>query len=169
MTPCARIDLFNQYVGLDLTRMYPAGAPPDQELAERWTWDAFLLAAEKCAKGGHPFGMPLSTWSDAVNWVGAVFAAYGAQLVDADGKITVKSDVRRLGSRRPGTRARPRGARPGQFRRGLLASTAPDSQAAVRGHGGEQPGRVENRVPDLCGRCAIERKVQSLRSEPETP
>jgi ABC-type glycerol-3-phosphate transport system substrate-binding protein len=36
--------------------------------------------------------MPLSTWSDAVNWVGAVFAAYGAQLVDADGKITVKSD-----------------------------------------------------------------------------
>jgi ABC-type glycerol-3-phosphate transport system substrate-binding protein len=92
MTPCARIDLFKQYVGLDLTQMYPAGAPPDQELAERWTWGAFLTTAEKCAKGGYPFGMPLSTWSDAVNWVGAVFAAYGAQLVDADGKITVKSD-----------------------------------------------------------------------------
>jgi ABC-type glycerol-3-phosphate transport system substrate-binding protein len=93
MTPCARIDLFKQYVGLDLTQMYPAGALPDQDLTERWTWDAFLAAAEKCAKGGYPFGMPLSTWSDAVHWVGAVFAAYDAQLVDADGKITVKSDA----------------------------------------------------------------------------
>ena len=25
--PCARIDLFKQHVGLDLTKMYPAGAP----------------------------------------------------------------------------------------------------------------------------------------------
>src|SRR6266849_361463 len=31
-TPCARIDHFNQFVGLDLTRMYPAGAPPDEVL-----------------------------------------------------------------------------------------------------------------------------------------
>jgi len=29
-----RIDLFKQYVGLDLTQMYPAGAPPDKELAD---------------------------------------------------------------------------------------------------------------------------------------
>ena len=93
MTPCARIDLFKQFVGLDVTRMYPAGAPPDRELADRWTWDTFLSAAEKCAKAGYPFGMPLSTWSDAVNWVAAVFAGYGADLVDADGKITVRSDA----------------------------------------------------------------------------
>ena len=93
MTPCARIDLFKEFVGLDVTRMYPAGAPPDRELAEHWTWDAFLAAAEKCAKAGHPFGMPLSTWSDSVNWVAAVFAGYGANLVDAEGKITVRSDA----------------------------------------------------------------------------
>jgi ABC-type glycerol-3-phosphate transport system substrate-binding protein len=92
-TPCARIDLFKQYVGLDVTRMYPVGAPPDKELADRWTWDAFLVAAEKCAKAGFPFGMPLSTWSDSVNWVSAVFAGYGADLVDAEGKITVRSDA----------------------------------------------------------------------------
>jgi len=36
--------------------------------------------------------MPLSTWSDSVNWVSAVFAAQGAQLVDGEGNITVKSD-----------------------------------------------------------------------------
>src|SRR3954470_18694117 len=38
---CARIDLFNQHVGLDLTKMYPAGSPPDKELTDNWTWDNF--------------------------------------------------------------------------------------------------------------------------------
>src|SRR5262245_13191157 len=28
LPPCARIDLFKEHVGLDLTKMYPAGAPP---------------------------------------------------------------------------------------------------------------------------------------------
>jgi len=55
--------------------------------------DNFLTAAEKCAKSGYPFGMPLSTWSDAVNWVSAVFASRGASLVDEEGNIVVKSDA----------------------------------------------------------------------------
>ena len=59
--PCARIDLIKQLVGLDVTKMYPAGAPPDKELQDQWNWEFFTQAAEKCAKGGHPFGMPLST------------------------------------------------------------------------------------------------------------
>jgi len=75
-----------------LTKMYPAGASPDEVLAEARTWDGFLAAAEKCARAGYPFGMPLSTWSDSVNWVSAVFAAQGAQLVDGEGNITVKSE-----------------------------------------------------------------------------
>ena len=50
--PCARIDLFKQHVGIDLTQMYPAGAPPNKELADKWTWDLFLQAAEKCSKAG---------------------------------------------------------------------------------------------------------------------
>ena len=48
--PCARIDLFKQHVGLDLTQIYPAGSPPNKELADRWRWDFFLQAAEKCSK-----------------------------------------------------------------------------------------------------------------------
>src|SRR5271166_3235229 len=37
-------------------------------------------------------GMPLGTTSDSVDWVGAVFASHGANLVDEEGNITVKSD-----------------------------------------------------------------------------
>ena len=93
--PCARIDLMKQFVGLDVTKMYPAGEPPDKELEAAWTWDFFSQAAEKCHKGGYPFGMPVSTCSDAVQFVGAMFNAYGAQLVDAKGGITVNSDATR--------------------------------------------------------------------------
>lgn len=93
--PCARIDLMQQLAGLDVRKMYPAGAAPDQQLVDQWTWDTFLGAAEKCFKGGKPFGMPLGTTPDAVNWVGTMFAAYGVRLVDEEGNITVKSDATR--------------------------------------------------------------------------
>ena len=39
--------------------------------------------------------MPVSTTSDAVQWVGSVFNSHGAVLVDAKGEITVKSDATR--------------------------------------------------------------------------
>jgi len=91
--PCARIDLMKQYAGIDITKMYPTEATPDKELADNWTWDTFLAAAEKCAKGGFPFGMPLGATSDGVDWVGAVFASHGANLIDEEGNITVKSDA----------------------------------------------------------------------------
>jgi ABC-type glycerol-3-phosphate transport system substrate-binding protein len=91
--PCARIDLMKQITGLDITKMYPAGAPSDKELTAQWTWEFFSQAAEKCFKAGYPFGMPISTCSDAVQFTGAVFNSHGAQLVDANGEITVKSDT----------------------------------------------------------------------------
>ena len=72
--------------------MYPAGGPPDKELADNWTWEKFLTAAQKCFAAGNPFGLPLGITPDSVDWVGAVFASYGAQLVDKDGKITVNSE-----------------------------------------------------------------------------
>src|SRR5437899_942512 len=95
LPPCARIDYFKQYVALDLTKMYPAGAPPDKELTDKWTWENFLVAAEKCQKGGHAFGMPIGVTNDAVAWCYAVLRAHGAQMTDKDGKITVKSDATR--------------------------------------------------------------------------
>ena len=89
----ARIDLVKQLVDLDLTKMYPAGAPPDTALVDKWTWDAFLSDAEKCFKGGHAFGLPLGVTDDAVAWVDPVFRSYGAALVDQTSNITVNSDA----------------------------------------------------------------------------
>ncbi len=87
--PCSRIDLMKQLAGIDVQAMYPAGSPPK---ADAWTFDAFLKAAEACHKGGHPFGIGLGTTSDSVDTAGALFHGFGAQLVNAKGEITVKSD-----------------------------------------------------------------------------
>src|SRR5262249_38974672 len=60
-----------------------------------WTWDTFLVAAEKCFKAGYPFGIGMGQTSDSIDSAGAIFAAHGAQLVDAKGNVTVKSDSTR--------------------------------------------------------------------------
>src|SRR6185436_2645077 len=91
--PCARIDLLKQHAGLDVTKMYPAGGEPDKALADNWTWDTFLSVAEKCHKAGVPFGIGLGQTADSVDTMGALFHAYGAELVDAKGNVTAKSDA----------------------------------------------------------------------------
>ena len=93
--PCGRIDLFKQHAGLDLTKMYPPGAPPDKTLTDKWTWETFLDAAQKCHKAGFPFGIGMGQTADSTDSAGAIFAAYGAHLVDAKGEITVNSDATR--------------------------------------------------------------------------
>ena len=93
--PCGRIDLLRPHAGIDVTKMYPVNAPPDRGLADRWTWDAFLDAAGRCHKAGYPFGIGLGQTNDSVDSVGAIYAAFGAQLVDAQGNITVDSDATR--------------------------------------------------------------------------
>jgi ABC-type glycerol-3-phosphate transport system substrate-binding protein len=87
--PCSRIDLMNKYASIDLQDMYPAGGPPK---ADGWTLDAFLKAAEACYKGGCPFGIGLGETTDSVVAAGAFFQSFGAQLVDANGNLTVKTD-----------------------------------------------------------------------------
>ena len=89
---CGRIDLLKKHAGLDVQKMYPVG-DADKELADHWTWDTFLKTAETMKKAGYPFGLPLSTWTDASNWVTAVFASHGAYLVDQKGNTTVNSDA----------------------------------------------------------------------------
>ena len=96
LPPCSRIDLFKNIVGIDVQAMYPAGKDPTPA-ADSWTWDTFLVAAEKCHKAGHSFGLPLGATTDSLDWVGALFSAYGAALVDAKGNITVTSpEVRQV-------------------------------------------------------------------------
>ena len=87
--PCSRIDLLKKHAGIDNQAMYPAGQAPK---ADDWNLDNFLKAAEACQKGGNPFGIGLGTTSDNVDSAGALFHAFGAQLVNAKGDIVVKND-----------------------------------------------------------------------------
>jgi ABC-type glycerol-3-phosphate transport system substrate-binding protein len=88
--PCTRIDLMKKYANIDVQEMYPAGSPPK---ADNWTFDTFLKAAEACQKGGFPFGIGLGETSDSVDTAGAIFQSFGAELVNAKGDLTVKTDA----------------------------------------------------------------------------
>jgi ABC-type glycerol-3-phosphate transport system substrate-binding protein len=88
--PCSRIDLMKKHAGIDVQEMYPVGAPPK---ADNWTLDTFLKAAEACHKAGFPFGIGLGETTDNVDTAGAIFQSFGAQLVDAKGNLTVKTDA----------------------------------------------------------------------------
>ena len=88
--PCSRIDLLKQHAGIDIQAMYPAGSPPK---AEGWTTDTYLKAAEACHKAGVPFGIGLGQTSDSVDTAGAFFQSFGAELVNAKGDLTVKTDA----------------------------------------------------------------------------
>ena len=88
--PCSRIDLMKKYANIDVQAMYPAGAPPK---ADNWTMDTFLKAAEDCQKGGYPFGIGLGETTDSVDTAGAIFQSFGAELVSANGDLTVKTDA----------------------------------------------------------------------------
>jgi len=52
-----------------------------------------LKAAEACHKAGVPFGVGLGQTSDSVDTAGAFFQSFGAELVNAKGDLTVKSDA----------------------------------------------------------------------------
>jgi ABC-type glycerol-3-phosphate transport system substrate-binding protein len=109
--PCSRIDLMKKYANIDVQQMYPAGSPPN---ADNWTMETFLKAAEGCHKGGFPFGIGLGTTADNVDTAGAVFQSFGAELVDAKGNLTVKTDAVRQAL---------------DFYRKLLAFLPPDAPA----------------------------------------
>ena len=88
--PCSRIDLMKKYANIDVQAIYPAGSPPK---ADNWTMDTFLKAAEACHKAGFPFGIGLGETTDSVDTAGAIFKSFGAELVDAKGNLTVKTDA----------------------------------------------------------------------------
>jgi ABC-type glycerol-3-phosphate transport system substrate-binding protein len=93
--PCGRIDLLKKHAGIDLPRMYPASGPADAVLAEGWTWEALLSAAERCHKADHSFGIGFGQTPDSIDSAGALFEAFGSHLTDAKGNITVDSEATR--------------------------------------------------------------------------
>jgi ABC-type glycerol-3-phosphate transport system substrate-binding protein len=90
--PCARISVLRDKAGIDVTAMYPARSE-QTALAKEWTYEAHLKAAEACQKAGMTFGIGLGVTADSVDTAGALFHAYGADLIDASGNMRVKSDA----------------------------------------------------------------------------
>ena len=88
---CVRYDLFQEHAGIDIRAMWPAEAKQGPG-ADTWTWDTFLKAAEACHKANVPFGLPMGQFSDAVDWIGALFLSYGAQITDEKGNPTIKGN-----------------------------------------------------------------------------
>jgi ABC-type glycerol-3-phosphate transport system substrate-binding protein len=91
LTPCGRISMLKQYAGIDLQKWFPAHEAMPATSAE-WTYDAQLKAAAACHKAGFPFGFGCGTTTDSNQTWGAMFGAFGADLVDAKGAITADSD-----------------------------------------------------------------------------
>jgi ABC-type glycerol-3-phosphate transport system substrate-binding protein len=90
--PCARISTMKQAAGIDVVKMYPVADVASAE-ADGWTWDSFLKAAEACQKANMTFGIGTGTTPDSVDFAGALFASYGADLVDGKGNVTVDSEA----------------------------------------------------------------------------
>ncbi|MDP1751605.1 MAG: extracellular solute-binding protein [Reyranella sp.] len=91
--PAARISMMKEFAGIDVVKMYPAADVPETAEAKAWTNEAMLKAAEACFKAGKPFGIGLGTTADNVDTQGSLLASFGAELVDANGKIQIKSDA----------------------------------------------------------------------------
>jgi hypothetical protein len=91
----SRLDLFKQHAGIDLQELFPAGARDQAKIDAEWTYDNFLEAAKKLHAAGKPFGNPIGPTSDSQDWLGPLFLSYGAEMVNADGEITVDSDATR--------------------------------------------------------------------------
>ncbi len=89
---CSRIDLYKQYTGVDVTKIFPGpDGTRDPALVESWNWDLYLSTAEKLFKAGYPIGLPLGQTSDAIDWAGALFRAYGSVFVDEKDNIKINS------------------------------------------------------------------------------
>jgi ABC-type glycerol-3-phosphate transport system substrate-binding protein len=90
--PCGRISVLKEVAGLDIVKMYPPSADATPE-ADNWTYDKMLKAAEACKTANMAFGIGLGTTPDSVDTAGAMFAAFGAELISSEGAVTVRSDA----------------------------------------------------------------------------
>ncbi len=92
LPPCGRISLLKQFCGVDVQAWFPAH-PATPDTSKEWTYDKQLKMAEDMAKAGYPiaFGCGQNSTDANQTW-GATFGAFGADLVNAKGEITIESD-----------------------------------------------------------------------------
>lgn len=92
----SRVDYFKQHAGVDLLDIFPVQGERDPAKVASWNYDNFLTYCTKLNAAGHPFGNPIGPTSDSQDWLGPLFASFGATMIDADGEITVDSDETRI-------------------------------------------------------------------------
>jgi hypothetical protein len=93
---CSRFDLWKEHAGIDVRDIFPDDESKwDKAKVDGWTWDAYVAGAQKLHKAGFPVGLPMGQTSDAVDWVGGLFNAYGVVFVDAKDNIKINSDQTR--------------------------------------------------------------------------
>ena len=92
----SRLDLYEEHAGIKLKEIFPAGNERDSALVNTWTYEAFLSAAEKLHGAGKSFGAPIAPTPDGNQWLAALFAAYGSEVVNESVEITVDSDETRV-------------------------------------------------------------------------
>jgi ABC-type glycerol-3-phosphate transport system substrate-binding protein len=90
---CVRFDLMQQHAGIDIRAMWPAENRVGPG-ADSWNWETFARAAEACNRAGVPFGLPMGSFTDAVDWLGALFSSYGAHVMDERGQPTVRGNAK---------------------------------------------------------------------------
>lgn len=95
LTPCGRISMLKKFAGIDVRKWFP-NHPSTPGASADWTYETQLKAAEACHKAGFPFGFGCGGTTDSNQTWGATFGAFGADLVDAKGNITVDSDNVRM-------------------------------------------------------------------------
>ena len=91
LTACSRFDLMKEHAGIDLLAMFPAGDSPPRRRRSGLGMPS-SSRPRNATRRAIAFGLPLGVTTDSVEWLGAFFRAFGAELVDAKGDITVKSD-----------------------------------------------------------------------------
>jgi ABC-type glycerol-3-phosphate transport system substrate-binding protein len=91
LSMCGRISLIKQHAGVDVTEWYPAREAP-ASASDAWTYDMQLKIAQACHKAGVPVALGCGSTTDSIQTWGATFGAFGADLVDAKGKIVIDSD-----------------------------------------------------------------------------
>jgi len=93
LTPCARISMLKKFAGIDVQKWFP-NAKSTPEASKDWTYETQIKAAEACQKAGFAFGLGCGSGStDARQTWGATFGAFGADLLDAKGNITVDTET----------------------------------------------------------------------------
>lgn len=90
-TPCARISWMKAH-GFDPTAAYPA-KPGHTAMQDQWNYETFLKLAAEARKDGMTFALGCGgpNDDDATNMQGALFRAFGADLMDRKGKILLDS------------------------------------------------------------------------------